>query len=146
MQIKVKREDERAVIPKYSTQGAACFDIVAIDDGSPHPKDYHAAIYETGLSFEVPTGFVMLIFSRSGHGFNQATRLSNCVGVIDSDYRGTVKVSLRLDASGDHRCAKLRAGDRIAQAMILPLPVIELVEAGELSETARGDGGFGHTG
>jgi dUTP pyrophosphatase len=85
----------------------------------------------------------MLIFSRSGHGFKDALRLSNCVGVIDSDYRGEVMVSLRADGEA---CPKIRTGDRIAQAMILPVPAVEFEEVEDLTETARGAGGFGSTG
>ncbi|BCP56293.1 deoxyuridine 5'-triphosphate nucleotidohydrolase [Kaistia sp. 32K] len=146
MQVKVKKLHESAVLPHHATTGAACFDLVALGDGVPHPKDQHGWIFSTGLAFEIPFGYVMLVFSRSGHGFKEATRLSNCVGVIDSDYRGELKVALRFDASGDHRCAKLRDGDRIAQAMILPIPMVQLVEADELSSTERGAGGFGSTG
>ena len=95
----------------------------------------------------------MLIFSRSGHGFNNDVRLSNCVGVIDSDYRGEVRVKLRNDQQS-HLGANpenltiltVKPGDRIAQALVLPIPSVELVEIGELSTTARGDGGFGSTG
>ena len=130
MKVKVKKLHPEAVLPKYATDGAGCFDLVASGDGMPHETDLHAWIFPTGLSFEIPPGWVMLIFSRSGHGFNRAVRLSNCVGVIDSDYRGEVKVSLRADASQPTRMYR---GDRIAQAMIVQVPQLELVEADQLS-------------
>ena len=135
-----------ATMPEYATSGAACFDIRALDNGMPHPNDDHACVYRTGLIFEVPEGYALMIYSRSGHGFKDALRLSNCVGVIDSDYRGEVKVSLRFDASGDRRCTKVRAGDRIAQAMLVPVPHVTMVQVDELSQTERGAGGFGSTG
>lgn len=146
MQIRIKKLHPEAIVPRYATDGAACFDLHAMDDGAPHPHDGHAAHYRTGLAFEIPPGYVMLIHSRSGHGFNNALRLSNCTGVIDSDYRVEVKVSVRFDASGERRSKKLRAGDRIAQAMIVPVLRVELEEAEELSDTGRGAGGFGSTG
>jgi dUTP pyrophosphatase len=141
--LKTKRLHPDAQLPQYATTGAACFDLVAIDDGAPHPTDQHAAIYGTGLAFEIPKGLVLMIYSRSGHGFKDGIRLSNCTGVIDSDYRGEVKVSLRYD--GSERCQKLRKGDRIAQAMLVAAPRVELVEANELDQTERGAGGFGST-
>jgi len=146
VELKIKKLQPDAQLPTYATDGAACFDLVAVDDGIPHPKDQHGWIFGTGLAFEVPVGYVMLIYSRSGHGFKEATRLSNCVGVIDSDFRGELKVALRFDASGEHRCARLHGGDRIAQAMIVQAPKVSLVEVDELSATERGDGGFGSTG
>lgn len=102
-----------------------------------------AATFDTGLAFEIPPGWVMLIFSRSGHGFKSQTRLANCVGVIDSDYRGQVSVRLTVDAGGGLSVAH---GDRIAQAMLVPIPRVELIEVDELSDTERGAGGFGSTG
>lgn len=141
--VKVKRLHPDAIIPAYQTAGAACFDLVAADDGHPHKRDENAWVFPTGLAFDIPAGHVMLIFSRSGHGFNDGVRLSNCVGVIDSDYRGEVMVSLRADGGQPTRMV---AGARIAQAMIIPIPTVSLIEADELTETVRGDGGFGSTG
>lgn len=145
MKLKIKKLHPAAVMPKYATDGSGAFDLSTLP-GEPfesHPGDNHAHIFRTGLAFEVPLGHVMLIFSRSGHGFTRAVRLSNCVGVIDSDYRGEVKVSLRADGW----CGgKIAGGDRIAQAMIVAVPSIEFEEVDELSGTARGAGGFGSTG
>ena len=146
MELKIKRLHPDAVIPAYATAGAACFDLVALDDGRPHPADPHAAIYRTGLAFEVPQGWVMEIRSRSGHGFKEAIRLSNCTGEIDSDYLGEVMVSLRYDGDPERRCTKLRRGDRIAQAKLARAEQWRLVEVDALSDTERGAGGFGSTG
>src|SRR5690606_14138784 len=104
---------------------------VEVNDGRP-------VTFATGLAFEVPPGWVMLIFSRSGHGFNSNTRLANCVGVIDSDYRGEVKVKLTSDGG----FLKVYDGDRIAQAMLVPAVAVQLVEVDKLSATDRGEGGF----
>ena len=86
MQLKVKRLNPAAQLPEYATPGAACFDLRAITGGIA--SDGMPLAIATGLAFEVPAGFAMLIFSRSGHGFKNNTRLANCVGVIDSDYTG----------------------------------------------------------
>jgi dUTP pyrophosphatase len=140
MKLKVKRLDYRAVIPRYETAGAAAFDLTAIDAMNIRPG--RAATLRTGLAFGVPKGYVMLVYSRSGHGFKYGVRLCNSVGVIDSDYRGEVQVRLHND--GDETVV-VHAGTRVAQAMLLPIPKVELVE-GELSSTARGTGGMGSTG
>jgi len=140
MRVKVKRLSERASLPEYATEGAACFDIKAI---SKEAEGLTRATFDTGLAFEVPDGHVMLVFSRSGHGFRDNTRLANCVGVVDSDYRGALKV--KLDRS-DGMMIDALPGDRIAQAMIIPVSRVTLIEADELNETKRGAKGLGSTG
>ena len=85
----------------------------------------------------------MLLFSRSGHGFSSGVRLANCVGVIDSDYRGEIKIKLQKDT--EYSYFAINPGDRIAQGLIIPYPRVEFVE-GELTGTERGAGGFGSTG
>ena len=140
MLINVKTLHPDATLPTYGTAGAACFDLSVVTiEGWGLSK----ATYGTGLSFEIPKDHVMLVFSRSGHGFKDDIRLSNCVGVIDSDYRGEVKVKLRGD---DHVSPHFAAGDRIAQAMILPIQQVSFALVDELSDTDRGTGGFGSTG
>lgn len=145
MNIRIKRLHERAMIPTFATEGAACFDLYAMVEENKEISIYNnfPAIIRTGLSFEIPHGYAMMIYSRSGHGFKNDVRLANCVGVIDSDYRGEVKVKLAADGGG----FSISHGDRIAQAMIIPVPAIEgFLVSNELSETGRGDGGFGSTG
>ena len=152
MRVKVTRLHPGAKLPTYATDGSGCFDLYAATVvGS---CQIGSLVYEghpvecgTGLAFEVPPGHVMLVFSRSGHGFNHAVRLANSVGVIDSDYRGEVKVKLTCDdCQDDEPPLKINPGDRIAQAMVLPIPRVEFEEVTELSATARGQGGFGSTG
>lgn len=147
LKLNIKKLHHDAVVPKYATAGAACFDLHACCPGTTpllmrNPGSV-AATFDTGLAFEIPPGWVMLIFSRSGHGFKSQTRLANCVGVIDSDYRGQVSVRLTVDAGGGLSVAH---GDRIAQAMLAPIPRVDLIEVDELSDTERGAGGFGSTG
>ncbi len=145
MKLKVKKIHHDAVIPQYATSGAACFDLCAVLNEDVFVSDSYPAIIPTGLQFEISEGYVMMIYSRSGHGFNHDVRLANCVGVIDSDYRGEVKVKLANDSES---WAGLRVsnGDRIAQAMIMPVTQVTFEETDTLSDTERGTGGFGSTG
>lgn len=137
----VKRVDEHAIMPTYATDGSGCFDLFGCQDFVVHHGS--PATVDIGLAFEIPEGHVMLIFSRSGHGFKSDTRLANCVGVIDSDYRATVKVRLTMDVP--HHQLDLPYGRAIAQAIILPFQRVAFLEIDELSETVRGTGGFGST-
>lgn len=149
MNIKIKKLHPDAIIPKYATKGSACFDLHAClnDDEvyiSSHSDYYKAyAVIDTWLAFEIPEDYVMLVYSRSGHAFKNNVRLANSVAVIDSDFRGSVKVKLTADEDG---CLQVKHGDRIAQAMIIPINQVEFEEVSELSETERGQGGFGSTG
>lgn len=143
--IKVKKLHPNAMLPVYSSEGAACFDLFTTGEQEKHPTDIDALIFGTGLSFEIPPGYAMLVYSRSGHGFKHGIRLSNSVGVIDSDYRGEVKVSLRADAPVEDESI-VAPGARIAQAMIVPVQKVFLNWSEELTETDRGEGGFGSTG
>lgn len=136
--LKVKRLHPEAKLPVYATEGASCFDLSTLRGGHVD----NAMTFPTGLAFEVPTGHVMLVFSRSGQGFNHDVRLANCVGVIDSDYRGEVKVKL----TADRGAFNVMQGDRIAQAMVLPIQQFAFEEVDELSSSERGTGGFGSTG
>ena len=150
MQVKVKKLHPDAIMPKYATDGSACFDLHVYAPGTQAIKlggnDYiikTAGTFDTGLAFEIPQGHVMLVFSRSGHGFKSDVRLANCVGVIDSDYHGELAIRLIADTVNE---LTVGHGDRIAQAMIIPIPSVELVEADILTDTDRGAGGFGSTG
>lgn len=139
--MKVKRLHDEARIPRYQTEGAACFDLHSVDSLVIPP--HSARTLHTGLAFEVPKGRAMMVYSRSSHGFKHGVRLANCVGVIDSDYRGEVMVRLVNDGD-DH--VNIYTGDRVAQAMLVQAQQCKLEEVDELSSTARGDGGFGSTG
>lgn len=140
MQVKIKKLHPDAKIPTYATEGSACFDLYAATaefaNILPIPTNTN---FTTGLSFEIPQDHVMLVFSRSGHGFKEGASLINCVGVIDSDYRGEVAVKMNKPIAAG-------VGDRIAQAMIIPVEQVNFIEVDELSETKRGQGGFGSTG
>lgn len=142
MKVGVKRLHPEAKVPQYATDGSACFDISTTTLAHIAPSDYQ--VFGTGLAFEIPEDHVMLIFSRSGHGFKNDVRLSNCVGVIDSDYRGELKVKLRSDAEEGY--LTVNPGDRIAQGMIIKYDRVQFEEVSDLSSTDRGAGGFGSTG
>ncbi len=147
MRIQVKKLHPEAIVPRYATVGAACFDLHCCEpDTIPLllGQEAHSATFSTGLAFEIPEGHVMLVFSRSGHGFKHGVTLANSVGVIDSDYRGEVMV--RLATVPGYPALPIAHGDRIAQAMIVPVPTVELVEVDELGSTERGSAGFGSTG
>lgn len=140
--IKMKFElcRDKAKMPTKATPGSACFDICAATDYDDILLHGQPLIIPTGLKVEIPEGYALMIYSRSGHGFKNGVRLANCVGVIDSDYRQEILVKLTLD----DRCHyQVKAGERIAQAMLIKVPAVELVE-GEVSKTDRG--GFGSTG
>lgn len=145
--VKIKKVHPDAVIPTYATDGSGAFDLYAVglpSTGITLDNFIHGpAIIDTGIAFEVPPGYGMFILSRSGMGFKNDIRLANCVGLIDSDYRDTVKVKLTSDSEFEYG---VHNGDRIAQAVILPLPQVRFIEVDELSTTERGTGGFGSTG
>lgn len=140
--LKVKKLNELATIPAYQTVGAACFDISTTSESQVIEPGNQAKL-ATGLSFEIPQEHVMLVFSRSGHGFKNRVRLSNCVGVIDSDYRGELQVALENDGTEP---MNINTGDRIAQAMVIRAEQVEFQIVDNLEETDRGAGGFGSTG
>ena len=142
MKVRIKKLNENAVIPSYAKDGDAGMDLVATSIIS---ETQTQITYGIGLAMEIPKGFVGLIFPRSSV---RKTRLmlSNCVGVVDSGYRGELqatfnKVNQNSQAENDYK-----VGDRIAQIMIIPHPEVEFTEVDELSDTERGEGGFGSTG
>ncbi len=147
MKIKIKKLSPDAKTPTYATDGSGCFDLYGTNLLSITVQEGWPAIIGTGLEIEIPPGFGMFILSRSGHGFKFDTRLANCVGFIDSDYRGEIMVKLTTDIERDEAMPlTILPGDRIAQACILPVPRIGFNVVQALSETARGTGGFGSTG
>lgn len=142
MKIKIKKLRPDAIIPKYAKEGDAGLDLVATSMVSNYNLDSGEQItYGTGLAMEIPEGFVGLIFPRSSIR-KTSLSLSNCVGVIDSGYRGEIMVTFNIsNLHGD----SYNVGDRVVQIIILPYPNIDFVESDELSSTDRGEGGFGST-
>jgi dUTP pyrophosphatase len=142
MKVRIKKLNENAVIPSYAKDGDAGMDLVATSIISTTSTQI---TYGIGLALEIPNGFVGLIFPRSSV---RKTRLmlSNCVGVIDSGYRGELQATFNKINNDSVSENDYKVGDRIAQIMIIPHPPIEFEETDELSDTERGDGGFGSTG
>jgi dUTP pyrophosphatase len=141
MKLKVQLLSQDAKLPTYATDGSACFDLYATSDDIM-PVGTSTRVF-TRIAVEVPEGYAMMIYSRSGHAFAKSVRLSNCVGVIDSDFRGQIIVKLSNDG---HEAFEIHKGDRIAQAMLIPVPRCAIERVESLNETARGAGGFGSTG
>ena len=145
LQVKIKKVNKYAVIPSYAKHGDMCMDITAIDYHFDIERQCH--VYHTGLAFEIPEGYGMLLVPRSSNR-NTDVYLTNSVGIIDSGYRGEVLVCYK-----DRDREKLNVsippyeiGDRVAQIMILPYPQIEFIECDVLSTSERGEGGHGSTG
>ena len=146
MKLNVKKLNETAVIPKYAKPGDAGMDLTAVS------KEYDSdgnIVYGTGLAFEIPMGYVGLLFPRSSNA-KKTLALTNSVGVLDSGYRGEVffkfKPSSRYPTTPNPSITEYEIGDRIGQIIVLPYPQIEFIESEELSSTERGTGGFGSSG
>lgn len=135
--IKVIRKGALAALPQQMHPGDAGFDLVA--NSRKVDLVNECMIYGTGLKVEIPRGYAMFIFPRSSC-YKHAAFMANCVAVIDSGYRGEIHVVFK-GIEGHYKL-----GDRIAQAVILPVPEVEYVDACELSESDRGEGGLGSTG
>lgn len=167
--VKIRRLHADAQIPAYATEGAAAFDLVAVEDVIIAPGETKKV--PLGFAFEIPSGYVMIVAMRSGIAYKTKLRQSNGVGVIDADFRGEVAVMFdntgtETDSDGEwHEVYNvagefeyytmspyesgsyiIRKGDRIAQGVVQPVPRVEFTETNELSETARGAGGFGSSG
>lgn len=159
MEIKIKKLNPNAVIPSYAHDGDAGMDLTAV---SKTEDEYGNIVYGTGLAFEIPKGCVGLLFPRSSNA-KKDLALSNAVGVLDSTYRGevTFKFKRQLKIVEKEICieaysrnveydfdkyASYECGDRIGQIIIFPYPTIEFEEVDELSDSDRGDGGWGSTG
>lgn len=138
MIVKFKRLDSNSVLPSYAKKGDAGMDLkcVSLTKG---PKYYE---YGTGLSMEIPNGYVGLLFPRSSISKTDHF-LRNSVGVIDAGYRGEIKLRMSIPALGEK---EYKVGDKIAQLIIVELPLVKIQEVDQLSETDRGQGGFGSTG
>ena len=139
--MKIKKLDEKAVIPKRGSASAAGYDIYSIEDVSLPSGE--TKLIRTGLSMEIPENYFGGVFARSGLAVKEGIRPANCVAVIDADYRGELMVPLHNDSKEERR---ITVGERIAQLVILPFLPVEFEETDELSETVRGEGGFGSTG
>ena len=142
-EIAVKKLDERAVLPTYGSEFAAGADLYAVADADIVFAPGETKFVKTGLAMEIPVGYAGLIYARSGLACKRGLAPANKVGVVDSDYRGEVMVALHNHSAIEQRVAP---GERIAQLVVAPFLKASFVQAEELQETARGEGGFGSTG
>lgn len=152
MELSIQKLSPNAVLPGFATSGSAGLDLCACLDAPITLERYAKGAAEsrwscvkvpTGLAMAIPEGYVGLIFARSGLATKHGLTPANCVGVIDSDYRGEILVGLQN--SGDSQFT-VQPGDRIAQLMIAPVIQASIQMVDELDDTARGAGGFGSTG
>jgi dUTP pyrophosphatase len=139
--LKFKKLHVDAQTPRRATPGSAGFDMVAISENIVNDPSKGYVEYGTGIALEIPDGYVGLCFPRSSVR-QTGLILANCVGVIDSDYRGEIKFSFKY-ISGT---AKYKVGDRCGQIVFVKHENVKLVESDELGDTERGDGGHGSTG
>lgn len=144
MEIKIKKLRENAIIPSRGSLFAAGYDLYACLDGENITIEPHkSAKIGTGIAAALPAGYFGAIFARSGLATKQNLRPANCVGVVDSDYRGEFIVCLHND-SDDMRV--INNGERVAQLVLMPFMEMDFIETDALDETERGVGGFGSTG
>ncbi|MBP5530357.1 MAG: dUTP diphosphatase [Lachnospiraceae bacterium] len=145
MKVRIKKLSENAVVPTYGTDYAAGADLYACLDEKILIAPHETKMVGTGIAMEIPDGYVGLVFARSGLACKKGLAPANKVGVIDSDYRGEIKVALHNhNGSGD--ALEIENGERIAQIAIVPYLKADFEIAESLEETERGEGGFGSTG
>ena len=144
MNLNIKLLNDNATLPQYATSGSAAMDLTACIDAPVTIAPRQLVAIPTGIAIALPSAdYVALIFARSGLGVKHGISLSNGVGVIDSDYRGELKVGLTNLSDEPYT---IQPGDRVAQLAILPVVQANVVQVNELDETGRGAGGFGSTG
>ena len=143
MIVNIKKIHPEAVIPSYAKAGDAGMDLIATSIISETPSQI---TYGLGIALEIPEGFVGLVFPRSSIRKTRL-QLSNSVGVIDSGYRGELQATFnKITTTIENQKNDYKVGDRVCQIIIIPHPPIEFNEVNELSNTERGEGGFGSTG
>ncbi len=143
MQVKIKKLNENAVVPTYGSPFSAGADLYACETEAVTVEPHKTVLIHTGLSLEIPEGFAGLIYARSGLASKKGLAPANKVGVIDADYRGEVMVALHNHSEIPQ---SIEPGERVAQMVIAPFLKADFIVADELSDTERGEGGFGSTG
>lgn len=141
--VKVKVLDEKAIIPKYATECSAGADLYALCDAELKISPGETCTVHTGIVMEIPEGFAGFVFARSGLASKRGLAPANKVGVIDSDYRGEIMVTLYNHSDKEQ---VVLSGERIAQIVFMPYVAAEFFVSDKLSDTKRGTGGFGSTG
>ena len=141
--LKIKKISKFAQLPTYATEGAAGMDLYAANEEPITLAPLERKLIPLGFTMELPTGYEAQIRPRSGMAIKRGITLSNCVGTVDEDYRGEVCVGV-VNLSREEYT--IQTGDRIAQMVVAPVTKAIIIEADELAETVRGEGGFGSTG
>lgn len=141
MQLKVKKLDPKATIPTRGSEKASGLDLYALEDSFILPG--HTNLIKTGIAFEIPEGFEIQVRARSGVSLKTKLRISNSVGTVDQDYTGDC--SVLFDNIGKN-AEIIKAGTRIAQAVLCPVSLVNVTEVEELVETKRSNSGFGSSG
>lgn len=141
--VNIKKLDKKAKAPTYGSEFAAGADLYACMDEAIDIAPNTTEFIHTGLAFQIPAGYVGLVYARSGLGCKKGLAPANKVGVIDSDYRGEVMVALRNHST---ETRTIEPGDKIAQMVLTPYLKADYQIADELDDTVRGEGGFGSTG
>ena len=143
IKINFKKLNEKAVCPTYGSEFSAGADLYACEGKEIVIEAGKTTLIHTGIAVEIPEGYAGLIYARSGIATKRGLAPANKVGVIDADYRGEIMVSLHNHSDSAQTVAD---GERVAQLVITPFLKVEFSETNELSETVRGEGGFGSTG
>lgn len=143
MKINIKKLNEKAIVPTYGSQFSAGADLYACEETDVTVAAGETKLIHTGIALEIPKGLVGLIYARSGLASKRGLAPANKVGVIDSDYRGEIMVALHNHGLTEQTVA---VGERIAQIVFTPYIGAEFDVVEELSDTVRGEGGFGSTG
>lgn len=141
--INIKKLNENATIPSYGSEFAAGADLYACMDEPVTIAAGETQFIHTGLAIEIPAGYAGLVYARSGLACKKGLAPANKVGVIDADYRGEIMVALYNHSS---QAVEIEPGERVAQLVITPYLTAVFEETEELSDTVRGEGGFGSTG
>ena len=141
--VNIKKLNEKAVVPTYGSEFSAGADLYACIDDALTIEVGQTVLVHTGIAMEIPVGYVGLVFARSGLATKRDLAPANKVGVVDSDYRGEIMVALHNHGSEPKT---IENGERIAQLVLVPYLTAEFDEVDELSDTVRGEGGFGSTG
>ena len=143
VKVNIKKLNENAAIPTYGSQFSAGADLYACNEEPIVIKPHQTVLVKTGIALEIPEGYAGLIYARSGIATKRGLAPANKVGVVDSDYRGEVMVALHNHSS---IVQEIEPNERIAQLVVTPFLKVDFCETDELTDTVRGEGGFGSTG
>ena len=143
MNVNIKKLNENATVPTYGSPYAAGADLYACIDSDVTINPGETLLIKTGIAIELPIGYAAFIYARSGLASKRGLAPANKVGVVDCDYRGEIMVALHNHSTVEQTVAR---GERVAQMVIAPYITAEFIETDTLSDTVRGEGGFGSTG